>query len=301
MRISFVTRLALLTCAGLACAGATAGCDDSGGAYDAEKDCQSTQACLRERGQSVQGSLASCIEASNQLYERASESQQAAADSIFEQCQDEEGCAFIECAQEEAGGSSDSGGSSVSVSGLPSGSSSGQAGAGAGARCDESLALSGEVPSSVGPFAYNGVDARFWTNQEGCLTEIDVDFKSAGCKLTFTAKGLTDAEGRYLITGVTLQAQGLCPGYPEGVSGITSESAQGEPLGTIELKRDMVSWASCVPGELIIRPAVALELYIAGMLGATMRIDFAGGELHVAGLFSGTHSDFISDCPVVFQ
>ena len=158
--------------------------------------------------------------------------------------------------------------------------------------------LQGSVESTVGSFAYNDGEARFWVNDEGCLTEVDVELKSGSCSVEFSAKGLLDDQGRYLITGVTVDMSGLCPGYPDVLdSGIYLEHAEKQPFGTIEVQREQASWSECRPGTLLVTPNVVLKGY-AGTPGKP-DIGFST-PIQVSGRFSGAHLDPSGGCPTVF-
>jgi hypothetical protein len=133
-------------------------------------------------------------------------------------------------------------------------------------------------------------------NDEGCLTTIDLELKSGPCAITFTGEGLLDAQNRYLITTVSLDARGLCPGYPDGLGNpLLLESAKTQPFGTIELQREEASWSECRPGTLVVTPSVVLSNF------GDPAVDLDGAQVTVSGNFARTHLDPSGGCPVPFN
>lgn len=256
-------------------------CQSSDRGYDAAYDCEQTIACAEEtRGPASGDAHSSCIEASNQAYAGASAGQRTSADELFAACSGLMACEYTSCIAEESG-NTDGRGSSI---------------IGSYSVCNEGPLEpnTGEVPSSAGPFAFSEAEALYWvSNEHHCLTGVGVELHSGPCSVSFSAdKGLIDREGRFLITNVTLNAGGLCPGYPDLTSSLYLETATSQPFGTIEIIREEASWYECREGQVIVRPSVTLRDF------GGPAIELRDFELVFSGGLSRTHLDPSGACPV---
>jgi hypothetical protein len=239
-------------------------------------DCSQTVACLEtSRGPAPPGTVDNCVSQTSASYAKLPSSSRAQVDSTFHSCSGRKACDYFTCVRGASGDESISPPEPCSGITKP---------------------VSGTVTSSVGAFAYSNAEARFWVNDESCLTTIDLELTSGPCSLTFTGEGLLDAQNRYLITRVQLDARGLCPGYPDGLGNpIVVQSATSQPFGTIELQREEASWLECRPGTLVVTPSVVLSN------PGGPAIDLNGAQIKVSGNFAKTHLDPSGGCPVPFN
>lgn len=67
------------------------------GGYDADKDCRESRACAASRGQSLPNSLESCVDASQAVYDNATDAQRKTIDDKITKCADLTGCNFVTC------------------------------------------------------------------------------------------------------------------------------------------------------------------------------------------------------------
>ena len=262
---------------------AACGSDDDP-TYDVNLDCRETIACREETlGPAPEGVFQECIDASNRGYGQATSDQKRRVAAATEECSQRKACAYVECVEDALGIDR----IDTSAPRPPADTCSGL-----------TKPLQGSVESTVGTFAYNDGEARFWVNDEGCLTEVNVELKSGSCSVEFSAKGLLDDQGRYLITSANVSMPGLCPGYPDGLErGSYSEYADKQPFGTIEVQREQASWSECRPGTLIVTPNVVLK----GFAGTPGKPDIGfSTPIQVSGKFSRTHLDPSGGCPTVF-
>jgi hypothetical protein len=276
-----IAGLALVTAASIG-AGACGG-DDDGGKFDAGGDCSEAIACLEKTlGPAPNGTLEKCIDTGENNYRQASPDARRRMDAAYEACNQRKACDYTACVEDEFGSSDD--GSVVGPTPRPT--------------CTGlTKPQQGSVESTVGTFAYSDGEARFWVNDEGCLTGVDLELKSGSCSVTFSGEGLLDEQGRFLITVVSISMPGLCPGYPDGLeSGTYFQSAQEQPFGTIEVQREQASWSECRPGTLVVSPNVVVDGF-----GTPGRPDIGfSAPIQVTGNFSQTHWEPIGGCPIVF-
>lgn len=266
----------------VAALGMLAACGDSEkkDRYDPVYDCRQLFQCASDREASVIGTEQECVEVGLEDYRVASPGWQAGLDEAHSVCADKSSCDYQECMANE----------------LPFRRR--VAAMAPGTECGPQLSpAEGHVASSLGGIPYTKAEVSFSVNSKGCLNAIDVEFSNASCSMRFSAHGLLDEEGRYLITEVRFAKGGLCPGYPDALSGsfLYRESAKDQPLGTISVTRPDESWHECHPGELVIRPEVTLE----GSLDDP-DVDLHGAEIRLTGKFTSTYRDSDDSCPVVF-
>lgn len=243
--------------------------DGEGGGYDARYDCEELAVCLDQRGAPVSDEQVNeCVADSAAGYRGLSASRRREFDDAFATCGDLTSCDYSDCFEGELG---------------------------LAPTCTGALTPStGTVPSSAGTFAFNEAEAQLWVNNEGCLTEIDVVLHSGQCSVEFSGEGLLDAEGRYLITRVWIRTSGLCPGYPDDLSGLLLQQATDQPFGTIEVNRTEENWLQCAATDLIIKPTVSFERFDATPI---VMSDFT---LSFSGSLSRTHLSLDASCPTLF-
>jgi hypothetical protein len=240
--------------------------------YEAEYDCTQTLSCFEEEEGFVLGptSVDDCTARSQSDYDGLTHPQ--SADAWFSACQDAMGCDYVDCKAEQ---------NSVDRAFLVRMAEQYDT----RQPCEDGvISKPGQLESPQGTIPYDSIVVSLAHNTSyDCLSMVTVSFEMGECSLTLNATDYSSTEGGYLIEWIEFSKLGTCPGW-EWLGDSYGETAEGVPLGTIDVDRPLDPWDECVQGQLVI----SLDVVLSGIPGTSPDVDLSDVWLPVSGYYSAT-------------